>query len=402
MIYMSIPKGFFPGVSLCLIATFVLSGCFSMPNQSKPTVANSTTSNPTVSNAENPGLSPVRPPDSPNPASSSQQTNPVQQEEWVTYNGPVEHIFFHPLIAYPELAFDHDSMSKGYNDWFITVTEFQKILQSLYDNHFILVNVSSFLEQNTSDGKTTLVRKELKLPKGKKPLILSIDDINYYDYMQKNGNVYRLILDKDGSIATYSKNPKGETVISHENEIVPILDDFVKQHPDFSLQGAKGILSLTGYEGILGYRTNDPKSPTYEHEKQEVMKVVQKLKETGWTFACHGYGHLDANQISLTQLEQDTKRWKQEVEPLVGPTPIYIYPFGSRVPTGSPKFQFLLNAGFSILFSVGPTSYTQFTPDYFLMDRRHIDGISLHSQRSDLLDLFDSSKILDPVRPGEY
>ena len=30
-------------------------------------------------------------------------------------------------------------------------------------------------------------KKSLKLPKGKKPLILSIDDMNYYEYMRGNG-----------------------------------------------------------------------------------------------------------------------------------------------------------------------------------------------------------------------
>ena len=29
----------------------------------------------------------------------------------------------------------------------------------------------------------------------------------------------------------------------------------MEEHPDFSPFGAKGCLSLTGYEGILGYRT---------------------------------------------------------------------------------------------------------------------------------------------------
>ena len=34
----------------------------------------------------------------------------VEFSKTVLYEGPVEHIFFHPLIAYPELAFDGDSL----------------------------------------------------------------------------------------------------------------------------------------------------------------------------------------------------------------------------------------------------------------------------------------------------
>ena len=48
------------------------------------------------------------------------------------YNGIVEHLFFHPVIAYPEQAFDGDHMSNGYDDWMVTVGEYNKILQSVY------------------------------------------------------------------------------------------------------------------------------------------------------------------------------------------------------------------------------------------------------------------------------
>lgn len=39
--------------------------------------------------------------------------------------------------------------------------------------------------------------------------------------------------------------------------MVPLIDRFVEKHPDFSYRGAKGILALTGYNGILGYRTDE-------------------------------------------------------------------------------------------------------------------------------------------------
>lgn len=310
------------------------------------------------------------------------------------YKGPIEHIFFHPLIAYPELAFDNDSMSLGYNDWFVTVNEFNKILKSLYTDNFILIDTNSLLNYNNE--------KALMLPPGKKPLIISVDDLNYYDYMIKNGNVFKLILDSSGNIATYSINPKGETVVSKNNELIPIIDEFVKAHEDFSLKGAKGLIALTGYQGILGYRTNNLDSPNYAEDKKNVEAVISRLKQTGWSFACHGFGHLDADKINLETLERDTTRWRTEVEPLIGTTCIYVYPFGSSVAPGTPKFEYLATSGFKIFCAVGPTSYLQSTPNYILMDRRHIDGISLHSQRKSLLDLFDSNEIIDSIRPNQY
>ena len=71
----------------------------------------------------------------------------------------------------------------------------------------------------------------------------------YYDYMRQNGFPYKLVI-KDGQIWSFGLDPKGTPVYSQELDAIPILDNFVKQHPDFSLNGAKGCLCLTGYEGI--------------------------------------------------------------------------------------------------------------------------------------------------------
>ena len=52
---------------------------------------------------------------------------------YAAYDGIVEHLFFHPVIAYPELAFDGDAQEKGLDDYMVTVDEFNRILQSVYD-----------------------------------------------------------------------------------------------------------------------------------------------------------------------------------------------------------------------------------------------------------------------------
>ena len=55
---------------------------------------------------------------------------------------PVEHLFFHPVIAYPDYAFSDAvpaDRQKGLDDWMVTVDEYKKILQSLYDKGYILV-----------------------------------------------------------------------------------------------------------------------------------------------------------------------------------------------------------------------------------------------------------------------
>ena len=57
----------------------------------------------------------------------------------------VEHLFFHPVIAYPQWAF-HDcgasqSERYGLDDWMVTADEYAKILQSVYEKGYILVAI---------------------------------------------------------------------------------------------------------------------------------------------------------------------------------------------------------------------------------------------------------------------
>jgi len=327
------------------------------------------------------------------------QASQAAEKRLVPYDGPIEHLFFHPLLAYPSLTFDGDADSNGFNQYFVTVSEFKKILEQIYANNYILININDLYDEKVEGRKTILVHKELKLPPNKKPLILSVDDVNYPAYKSTNGTISKLILDTNGNVATYSVSPSGEKVISDDNEVIPIMDDFVTEHPNFSFQGAKGILALTGYYGILGYNTHDLDSPSYPKERQSAVAIIKRLKDTGWTFASHGYSHLDARAVSNQSLEKDTLRWKKEVGSLIGPTNIYVYPFGSSVLPGNPKFQYLINQGFNILCSVGPTPYLKDSTDYVMMDRRHIDGIALNNQEAILKNLFDAKSVLDPVRP---
>lgn len=323
-------------------------------------------------------------------------------QELVVYKGQVEHIFFHPLVVYKEKAFDNDSLGKGYRDWFITVDEFKKILNSLYENNFILVDINDVYEVKEEKDNKRLSKKELILPRGKKPIIISIDDLNYYEYMINNGNAHKLILDSNGDIATFSIAPGGKEVISRDNEIVPIIDKFVDEHSDFSFRGAKGIIALTGYEGILGYRTNKYDSPEYENEKTEALRVVKRLKETGWSFASHGYGHLDARKISYEKTVRDNKRWKDEVESLIGPTNVYIYPFGSALPYKDKRLKYLLSEGFNIFCGVGAEWLVETHPDCVIIDRRPIDGVSFTYHSESYKNFFNTDEVIDSFRltPG--
>ena len=226
------------------------------------------------------------------------------QRDGVTYeayDGIVEHLFFHPIIAYTELAFDGDAQANGLDDFMVTVDEFNRILDNVYEKGYILVDIGDVWSETTGeDGQPKMVRNTLYLPEGKKPLVFSYDDTNYYPYMLENGLTYKLILGEDGKVWSWGLDPQGNEVVSRDLDAIPILDKFVEEHPDFSPFGAKACLSVTGYEGLLGYRTQTDSTVEWtaereasrQAEREAVVPIIEELKRTGWTFGSHTWGHI--------------------------------------------------------------------------------------------------------------
>ena len=333
----------------------------------------------------------------------------------VPWDGIVEHVFFHPVVAYPELAFDGDNMSEGIDDWMVTVGEYDKILQSFYDNDYILVNMNDVWSEYTDEnGQPRMQRNTLMVPEGKKPMVISYDDVNYYPYMLENGFTYKLILGEDGELWSYGLDPQGNEVISQDLDAVTILDKFVREHPDFSLNGAKGCLALTGYSGILGYRTQtdkDDTSPEFEANRQKeieaVKPIIARLKETGWYFGSHTWGHINLSKKTLETVQNDTQRWLDEVGSLVGETKLLFYPHGARpdgddVTSTGPIFKYLQSQGFRVFASVGISSYSKIKTDIsaVICDRLHPDGRSLRWGRKHYLQFYKAEDIIDlTVRP---
>ena len=335
----------------------------------------------------------------------------------------VEHLFFHPIIAYPEWAFTSgpatESEKKGLDDWMVTVDEYNKILQNVYDKGYILVAMEDVWSEVTDDSGTHMVRNTLMLPEGKKPLVISFDDVNYYPYMLEQGFTTKLVVGDDGQIWAECTDPyTKETFLTQELDATPILDNFVLEHPDFSLNGAKAIFSLTGYQGILGYRTQTDRNVTdpteleaFEANRQKeieaVKPVIERLKETGWTFGSHTWGHINLADKSLAIVQDDTERWLNEVGSLVGPTNILFYPHGAR-PDGDdwkktgPILQYLQKQGFRVFASVGIESFSYIKTDIsaVICDRLHPDGTTLRWSRSRYLQFYDVQEIIDlEVRP---
>ncbi len=346
-----------------------------------------------------------------NTASTDENTNNESDEnsnleeekadiECVLYDGIIENIFFQPLITYPEKAFDNDGLTNKMDSWFITVDEFEKILNSLYKRNYVLINMNKAYNVKEENGRKIFENKPFLVPKGKKPLVITLDDLNYYDYMKDNGTVHRLILDDSGNIAEFTHFDGEKPIISNNRSIITILENFISSHEDFSFEGARGIIALTGYNGILGYDTSEPDSPNYDEDVENATEVVKKLKDMGWIFASHGYSHSDVVKISYDSLDLDCQRWDMYVREIIGPTNIYVYPYGRSLSSTSSKFNLLLDYGFDIFMGVGRQTPLQFKSNYIYTDRVPIDGYCVKGKYGNMSRFFDIKDIIDTRRPN--
>lgn len=310
----------------------------------------------------------------------------LANNDLVPYYGKIEHIFFHSLIIYPEKAEADIKNASGYKNNMITVKQFRDIIQQLYDNNFILINSQNLY---SFDELGNIKQSTLYLPKGKKPLIISLDDLSYYHYMRNGGFANKLVLEND-VVKTEVITPAGNKIITDDGDVVPIVDKFVEEHPGFSLDGAKGIIALTGFQGILGYRTQ-LNAPNRDAEITAVLPVVDALRKSGWIFADHSFTHNQwflRRTITTDQLALDISKWKAQVEPLVGPTNIFVGPFGQVFQEGSKRRQQLIDAGFNVLYGVGMDGYFKFFDNHFVMNRINIDGYRLTHNPKTLNRLF--------------
>ncbi|HNX58243.1 MAG TPA: polysaccharide deacetylase family protein [Spirochaetota bacterium] len=322
-----------------------------------------------------------------------------EQTTLVPFKGNVEHVFFHPLIVNPSMAFLPGRRGDYMRDWFVTSYEFKEFLNEIYERGYVLVSLKSLFEEK--NGK--IIRKQLYFPAGKKPLILSVDDLNYYKTMQTHGVAKRLEI-RGGKLFTVIDTPAGEQYLDN-HEIITIVDRFVKEHPDFSWNGAKGIIAPTGYKGVFGYNTVPSKKNTdCESERAKAITIAEYLKKDGWEFASHGYWHLQENRCSYQKLEKDITKWKAEVGSIVGPTNVHIYPFGDLIRKDMTKLDLMKNNGFKYFFGVTFVSSLKINDDTVYGNRIPIDGKYLmgHVSGSRTLQFCDIKTVIDPKRVAVY
>ncbi|MDY3251104.1 MAG: polysaccharide deacetylase [Candidatus Choladocola sp.] len=337
----------------------------------------------------------------------------------------ITHVFFHTMIKDTSKAFDGDSKEGGYNQVMTTMDEFAKIMEQMYAEGYVMVSLHDMCIVN-DDG--TVSRGEILLPPGKKPFVLSQDDVSYYHYMDGDGFAQKLIVDENGEVKNTYVEDDGSISVG-DYDMVPWIDSFVKEHPDFSYHGHKGIIALTGYEGVLGYRTDevyrtkeasrvteyqqkffdehpDFDEASWQNEVDQAKAVASAMRAEGWEFASHTWGHISPTQKGIDGLKQDTERWLNNVETIVGDTDVIIFAFGADIGDWQPYtsdneyFAYLKEQGFNIYCNVDSSQYwVQFGDNYMRQGRRNLDGYRMYYNPEMLSDLFTVSEVWDSSRP---
>ena len=338
----------------------------------------------------------------------------------------ITHVFFHTLVVDEARCFDGDYREKGYNLYMTTIDEFNQILESMYERGYVLVSPYDVAYEVTDETGTHFKYGDIRLPEGKIPFVMSQDDVNYYGYMigdedpelerpavanaGGDGFAHKIIIGDDGYPTCEYYDAAGNLLVG-SYDLVPLLEDFIQKHPDFSYKGARAILGMTGYEGVFGYRTKPGHKDflgeeAYQKEVEQAKEVAQCLRDHGWILASHTYGHPSLGQVSVDRVATDTQKWEDTVESIIGDCDIILYPNGSDVAgiekytMDNEKFKILYDSGLRYFYNVDSSvSWCQLGDDYFRGGRRNLDGYRMYNSPGRLDDLFDAAAVFSKARP---
>ena len=336
--------------------------------------------------------------------------------EWRDPNS-IPNLSFHMLIADPARAFADDQYGGKYNRNFVTIPEFNKILEQLYINGYVLVDFDSFTENSAGlNGYESISAKTIYLPEGKKPIMITETMVNYFTYMTDSnadgvadaggdGFASKLVVDSSGNVKAEYIDANGQTHVG-DYDLVPILETFIKTHPDFVYRGARATLAVCGYDGIFGYRINTSVISTkgndyYNEQVAGATEVVNALRNQGYTMACYTFDNIPYSQKNANQISEDLKYWTNQITPVLGNVDVLVYAQTSDIGdyTGN-KYTVLHNAGFRYFVSNANVASTNVTSDYVYQKRLMVTGENMAWNSASFADIFDCNVVLDLATRG--
>ena len=338
----------------------------------------------------------------------------------------VPHIFYHSLINDTDRAFDVSVLGQstvdGMNAWMTTIDEFDKITQQLYDNGYVYVRLRDLVVETTGEDGTPHFEPNthLMLPPGKKAIVLSVDDLSYYHSYKPAGFPDKLVLNEEGLVKCQYESADGSVSVG-DYDVVPRLNTFLREHPDGSYHGARGLIALTGYNGVFGYRTDidyevkehlvsDQAAwldahPDFSRDEDiaQAKVIAQAIMDEGWEFASHTWGHISVTGADAGTLQVDNEKWINNVSNIVGPTDTIIFAHGNDIgdwqeySPDNPKYNYYRSAGYYFYCNVdGSVPYwVQIRGNYVRQGRINMDGYMLYQASTGQTDVLNS--LIDPV-----
>ena len=328
------------------------------------------------------------------------------------YNNPhdIPNLSFHVLIHDMAKAKTDEQWGGNYNKNFVTTSEFTKILENLYRNGYVLVDFESFVGAKTDiNGNAQFEPVPIYLPADKKPVMITETMVNYFAYMTDpngdgtadySGFAHKLVLDGSGNIKAEYVDANGQTNVGNY-DLVPILEDFIASHPDFSYRGARAILAVTGHEGVFGYRINsavvaNKGNDYWEKEIAGAKEITNALREKGYTIACYTYKNDAYAGWSAAQISADLTSWQTQITSVIGNVDTFVFAKMSNISDyNGAAFQAMYQSGFRYFISNGESPMTQINPTYIRQNRLMVTGETMQHYSSRFTGLFDCAAILE-------
>lgn len=366
-----------------------------------------------------------------------------------------------PLVHNTEVAFAPIN-GHIYEQQNITTEEFKKLLNELYERGYVLVSLHDITaskvyknslngenkpqtmtevtteltteettteetttEETTSDEETdedstekktkaetttedprTLKKGKIMLPAGKTPLVLSEENVCYTADMALNGFASKFVLTKDGKVTCQMSDG---TVGAFD--LVPILEEFIDQHPDFSYKGARAVLGVTGSEGIFGYNTTyaNHEAADYNDNVDMAKRIADSLKQMGYELAMNGYHYSNMGEasIDINTFKSECNNWLSEVAPIVGVTDIISFPNGDDIGDwhyySGERYEFLNAQGYVYYLNMNSSerAWNQILNFYIRQGRRMVSGYLLEKEYAgarNFDDMFDAADVISDLR----
>lgn len=333
----------------------------------------------------------------------------------------IPNLSFHVLMADASRACNKDvsgaELSGSYNRNFVSVEEFTRILNQLYSSNYVLVDFNSFISTTTRvDGNTNFEAKSIYLPQGKKPVMITETMVNYFEYMvdpDKDGTLdgtghgfaNKLVLDANGDIKAAYVDASGQSLVGNY-DLVPVLESFIQEHPDFVYQGARAILAVSGTEGVFGYRTNTAYvsrfgQAFYDNEVTEAKKIVAALREKGYTIASYTYSNQAYRSMSTAQIQAEVTNWTNQITPVLGEVDTIVFARGSDIESYSgTSFNVLYNSGLRFFLNSGSSPRVDVNTTFVRQTRLMVTGETMTWYSSQFASYFDSNVVLDLAARG--